>query len=210
MQTKELSIFIADEYTLIREGIKKIIKPIFGASIVGETNNMNDLAFKIKNCLPDLIIMEISMCERPIKQLLKEIRNASPSSKILIVSDCECSLPVMTSIREGVSGFVKKNVTEEELIKAIICISNGEDFYTPDIAHMPASENLTASTTIFSIRELEILRYICKGRSNEQIADILFISEKTVATHKKNIMRKAGVKKAIDLVVWALDNKMIR
>ena len=212
MQENILKIFIADDYLLIREGIKRIIQDIDNTVIVGESNDLSNLAVKISSCNPDIIIMELNLCNRPIKELMAEVKIVSPQTKILVVSDCACELPIILSIRAGISGFIKKNVTEEELVKAIFALSKGHEYFTPEITQIIANGHLSGKSSgiNFSEREMEILRYICKGRSNEQIGEILFISEKTAATHRKNIMKKAGVKKSSELIVWALENKVVQ
>lgn len=212
MLERERRIFIADDYLLIREGIKNIINNLKGTIIVGESNSLSNLSSKINDCYPDIIIMELNLCDRPIKEIVEEIKTTSPQTKILVVSDCECELPIVMAIRAGVAGFIKKNLSEEELIKAIHSLSSGLNYFTPAITQLLANGYLSNSETgiNFSDREMEVLRYICKGRSNEQIAELLFISEKTVATHRKNIMKKAAVKKSSDLIIWALDNKILQ
>ncbi len=212
MQSTELKIFIADDYLLIREGIKGIICNLDNAKIVGESNDLVNLAAKITECSPDIIIMELTLCDRPIRELMEDIRKVAPKIKVLIVSDCICELPIISSIRAGISGYIKKNVTEEELIKAIHALSKDLEYFTPHITQLLAHGYLSnnASGINFSEREMEVLRYICKGRSNEQIAELLFISEKTVATHRKNIMKKATIKKSSDLIVWALENRIVQ
>ena len=207
-----LKIFIVDDYLLIREGIKRIISTLQNVTIVGESNNLHELTNKISSTKPDIIILELNLCERPVRELLQEIKTVSPQTRVLIVSDCLCELPVVTAIRAGISGFIKKNVDENELLNAIDSLAKGINYFTPEVIQILANGYLASrsSDINFSERELEILKYICKGRSNEQIAEILFISEKTVATHRKNIMKKASVKKTSDLILWALENNIVQ
>jgi len=206
----KIRVLIADDYFLMREGVKKSLNTLPEVVIVGEakdTKEMNALLGKHK---PDLVLMEMNLCDSPMKGLIEEIKRESAATKVLIISDCNCELPVLISIKAGISGFIRKNVLMEELALAVRSIANGAEYFAPEIKEILANGYFSDQSpkNTFSERELEILRYICKGRSNEQIADILFISEKTVGTHRKNIMRKAGVKKAIDLLVWALDNNL--
>ena len=208
MTTSDISIFIADDYPLIREGLKKVLRKLPNVFISGESEDIIDLPIKISTILPDILIMELTLCEKPVKELIIEIKKTSPKTKVLIISDCACEIPVITSIRSGISGFLRKNVSEEELLNAVNAISKEKEYFASDITTLLV-KSYGKPEFDFSIREMEILRYICKGRSNEQIADLLFISEKTVATHRKNIMRKAKVKKSSDLIVWALNNKIV-
>lgn len=208
----EIRILIADDYFLIREGIKKSLRSLREVVIVGEANNSKELKAMLAKHQPDIVILEINLCDRSIKELIGEMKQESPKTNVLIISDCFCELPVIMSIRAGVSGFIRKNVSKEELTQAVRSIASGVDYFAPEITQILAHGFMSNSkpSNSFSDREMEILRYICKGRSNEQIADILFISEKTVGTHKKNIMKKAGVKKTSDLIVWALEKNLIQ
>ena len=208
----EIKVLIADDYFLIREGIKKSLKSLREVVIVGEANSLDELLVLLAKYKPEIVIMEINLCDRPIKELIGEIKHESPKTKVLIISDCFCELPVIMSIRAGISGFIRKNVSKDELTQAVRSIAIGVDYFAPEITQILVNGYLSSSTSqnSFSEREMEILRYICKGRSNEQIADILYISEKTVATHRKNIMKKAGVKKTSDLIVWSLEKNLIQ
>lgn len=206
-----IKVFIIDDSLLIREGIKRVISPLKFISLVGETHELNHIKDQLSLKQPDILLLEMDLCQRPMKELIAEIKVASPTTQVLIISDCQCELPVLMAIRSGISGYLKKNVSADELVKAIKTIASGQAYFTPDISELLAKGVLlSASGNLnFSDREMEILRLICKGRSNEQMADLLFITEKTVITHRKNIMNKAGVKKSSDLIVWAFDNNLV-
>ncbi len=207
-----LKVIIADDYFLIREGIKKSLQTLKDVTIVGETSDIDEFVVLVAQHTPNIAIIEINLCDRPIQELIAQLKQESPCTKVLIISDCYCEIPVIMSIRAGISGFIRKNVSQEEIVQAIRSIANGVDYFTPEITQLLINGYLSNASkqSSFSERELEIFRYICKGRSNEQIADILFISEKTVATHRKNIMKKAGVKKTSDLILWALEKNLFR
>lgn len=207
-----LKVIIADDYFLIREGIKKSLQTLKDVTIVGETSDIDEFVVLVAQHTPNIAIIEINLCDRPIQELIAQLKRESPYTKVLIISDCYCEIPVIMSIRAGISGFIRKNVSQEEIVQAIRSIANGVDYFTPEITQLLINGYLSNASkqSSFSERELEIFRYICKGRSNEQIADILFISEKTVATHRKNIMKKAGVKKTSDLILWALEKNLFR
>ena len=206
----QIQVLIADDYYLIREGIKKSLRTLQEVVVVGEANNTDELMVLLSRHKPDITILEINLCQKPLKELITEMRHHSPDTKVLIISDCNCELPVIISIRAGISGFIRKNVSQEELGQAVISISQGKEYFSSEITRILMNGYLSGdqSQVHLSDREMEILRYICKGRSNEQIAEILFISEKTAGTHKKNIMKKAAVKKTSDLIVWAMDNNL--
>ncbi len=208
---KPITLFIADNYFLIREGIKNSLKNVKDIIVVGETSYFSEIIPLITNQRPDMIVMEISLCDRPVKQLIGEIQSASPGTKILVISDCNCELPVISSIRAGIRGFIHKNVSKEELVRAIRSIADNGDYFSPEITNIIAKNYYSEKPPAHNLskRELEILTYICKVKSNDEISDILFISSSTIATHKRNIMKKAGVKKTSELIIWAFDNRIV-
>lgn len=207
----KIKVYIVDDYYLIREGVKKSLRQNNMIEVVGESNNFSDLATSIKSTQPDVLIFELNLCQEPIRDLIEDLKKVHAQVRFLIISDCDCELPLVMALRAGVTGFVRKNVSKEELLHAVQQVYTNKEYYVSDVTELLLKGLLTSHTSdsIFSDRELEVLRYICKGRSNEQIADLLFISEKTIATHRRNIMKKAGVKKSTELIVWALDNKIV-
>lgn len=207
----KIKVYIVDDYYLIREGVKRSLKQHEEIEIVGESNNLTNLTSSIQQSQPDVLIFELNLCQQPVGDLIDGLKRVKSNVKFLVISDCDCELPLVMAVRAGVTGFVRKNVAKEELLHAVQQVYNNKEYYVSDVTQvlLKGFLNNEHAESIFSDRELEVLRYICKGRSNEQIADILFISEKTIATHRRNIMKKAGVKKSTDLIIWALDNKIV-
>jgi len=207
----KIKVYIADDYYLIREGVKKSLKQSKDIEIVGESNNLNQLVDSVQVTQPDVLIFELNLCQQPVRNLIEDLKHVNSNVKFLIISDCDCELPLVMAVRAGVTGFVRKNVSRDELLHAVHQVYNNKEYYVSDVTQvlLKGFLNNGNADSIFSDRELEILRFICKGRSNEQIADILFISEKTIATHRRNIMKKAGVNKSTELIIWALDNKIV-
>jgi DNA-binding NarL/FixJ family response regulator len=117
----------------------------------------------------------------------------------------------MLAITAGISGFIGKSVEKNELLQAIEVIAKGKKYFSQEITSIITEHYYTMKNSNFELteRENEILKYIGRGRSNEQIGDLLNLSEKTVATHKRNVMKKIGVKKTSELILWALDNGII-
>lgn len=206
----KIKVFIADDYYLIREGVKKSLRSFKDIEIVGESNNLTHLSESIQRAQPDVLIFELNLCQRPVRDLIEELKSVNSLVKFLIISDCDCELPLVMAVRAGVTGFVRKNVSKDELIQAVQHVAQNKEYFCNDVTSILLHGYLNdKNADVFSDRELEILRFICKGRSNEQIADILFISEKTIATHRRNIMKKAKVNKSTELILWALDNKIV-
>ncbi len=203
-------VLIADDNFLIREGIKNVILTM-PVELCGEVSDIDILPDKIKELNPDILLFEIMLCKQDAKNMLRKIKVSFPELKILIISDCVCDLPMLQFVRSGIDGFIRKNISREELFKSIRIVSDGGSIYSDDIKNLMANARQLQIPDIknYSPREIEVLQLICKGRNNEQIADILSISENTVATHKRNIMQKAEVKKTSDLILWAFENGLV-
>jgi DNA-binding NarL/FixJ family response regulator len=208
----ELNVLIVDDYTLMREGLKSALGDLADIRVVSEAISLPEMFTKLEYLQPHILILEINLCEHSIKDILQHVKQLAPQCKVLVFSDCFCELPVILSIRAGIAGFIRKNISKSDLTHAIRSIAIGVHYFSPEITQILAKGFLSNNTLSANLseREMEILNYICKGRSNEQIADILFISEKTVGTHRKNIMKKVGVKKSSDLIVWAMENNLVK
>lgn len=204
-----MKIIIVDNNTIIREGLKSML--FSEGWEVTEQKEVEGLGAVVDLIKPEIVLLEINLCDTPIKALLQQIKTASTNTKTLIVSDCKCEMPVIMAISAGVAGFVGKDIEKEELINAIKKVGLGKQYFSQDITSIITENFVTMKNTNYELsdREIEVLKYICKGRSNEQIGDILFLSEKTVATHKRNMMKKIGVKKTTDLILWAVEKGII-
>lgn len=206
-----ITVFMMDDSLLVREGLKRIISPHAHIRIIGETNEPSTILQHIKTLKPSICMLEMDLCQQPLKDLIAEVVALSPSTKVLVLSDCDCELPIVMAVRSGISGYLHKKVSEEELLQALHTIAKGKSYFTPHISQILSNGilGLAQGSLALTNRELEILRLICKGRSNEQMADLLCIAEKTILTHRKNIMKKVGVKKSSELIVWAFDNHLV-
>lgn len=207
-----MRFFIVDDIFLIREGFKHIIKDIPGAEFCGEAETLENLNFHVQVSNADTIILDLNLCETPLKGLIDKLRTEMPQLRVVILSDCHCELPVLAAINAGIKGFIqKKNLRREELDTALAVLAEGKEYYSQEITRILigsyGSDGIRKFN--FSQRETEILQYITSGKSNDQIAQLLFLSENTVATHRRNIMRKAGVNKTTELIIWARENKIV-
>jgi len=204
-------IFILDDYYLIREGLKRTLSTTEDFVVVGESPELTGIAQSMKDLTPDLLLLNTGLCKRPVGELVQEIRKVSPHTKILAIAEYSCEMKVLTSVKFGISGFISKKADQEEVLKAVKEVALGKDYFTPEVTRILIKGLLSGrkAENLFSERELEIMNLICQGVTNEAIAGQLFLSESTVATHKRNIMKKAGVKRTSDLILWAMDNKLV-
>jgi len=215
---EEIKIIIVDDHQLIINGLRAMLEPIEGFIIIGEANDGIEAVSKAIELNPDVIIMDISMPRLSGIEACKRILLQIPEIKILALTQHEDSEYVIQMINAGGYGYLLKNSRKEEFVEAIFSVSNGEKYFSKKISTLllnnliqdkkqEAKENSIKIT--LTKREKEIIKKIAEEMSNQQIADDLNISLRTVETHRRNIMQKLNVKNAVSLVRYAVQNQLI-
>jgi DNA-binding NarL/FixJ family response regulator len=216
MKTK---VLIADDHEVVRDGLKNILMTSGTMMIIGEANDGNEAITMYDKLRPDVVIMDISMPKMNGIEATKKIKDRFPDAKILILTMHDNQEYLNQVIRSGAQGFVLKNTDKEELLSAVKTVADGEKFFSKDISKMmienyirtaqnnekPSSDREIPLTK----REIEILKKIAEGNSNQEIANQLFISYNTVDTHRKNIMHKLSIKNTAGLVRYAIEKGLI-
>ncbi len=217
MQNK-FKVIIADDHEIFRQGLKMIMVGHKDIEIVAEAGNGQEFLDLLDTFKPDIVLMDIKM---PVMDGLKATKLALekyPDLKVLVISMCGEEDYLINMLEAGVKGFVPKTVDEEELLKAIKTITEGKSYFSQEllgtITEAYIKRNLDKKTdddelSKLTRREIEVLNLIAKGLTNKEIADALFISQKTVDGHKSNILDKTGSKNVVTLLIWALHNKLI-
>lgn len=211
-------IIIVDDHKLFREGIRFVIKQMEGIEVIGEAANGRELLTVLETNEPDLILMDISMPDIDGIEATRRAIELLPDLKVLALSMFCDQEYYIKMIHAGAKGFVLKESGMEELEIAINAILAGNHFFSQKLLHeivMNINQPAKSSTPVLeediklTKREIEILNYICKGLSNSEIAEQLFLSIRTVEGHKSNLINKTGVKNTISLVMYALKNKLV-
>jgi DNA-binding NarL/FixJ family response regulator len=207
-----MKVLMADRSYLRREGLKKVLTEI-GLTAIYETDKTDLLLDNTELKEADILLCEAAE-QLTSNNLLQSLRQDHPNLKILLLCE-EHSLSKFVKYQSYVEGILLDTSLREEFAQALVSIRQGDKYYCPQLADLIAQLNAASavrktSSALFSERENEILGYILKGRSNEQIADILYLSEKTIATHKRNIMKKARVKKTSDLILFSIEKGLMK
>lgn len=208
---KPKKIFLVDDHNLFRKGISMIISEMDGVEITGEAENGEDFLRYLDVEIPDLVVMDIKM---PIMGGEKASRLAiekQPDLKILVLSMFGEVNYYNQMLDVGVKGFVLKNADPDELRNAIKAVLNNGTYFSQELllnlVNTMQNEK-TLPDVKLSKREIEVLEYLCKGFSSSEIAEKLFLSQRTIETHRANIMSKTNTKNSIQLVVYAIKNKI--
>jgi DNA-binding NarL/FixJ family response regulator len=200
-------ILIADDHAMIREGIKILLKNKKEYEIIGEAVNGLDAVEKYKNLNPDLVILDISMPELSGMEAAKEILNIDPAALMIILSMYDDEDYIRLCLEIGVKSYVVKSESSEELVDAVKNVLAGESYYSNRVQQVIV-KNYTSSAkkkkkeylVKLTSRELEVVKLISEGLTSQEIAKKLFISARTVETHRSNLLSKADAKNSMELL----------
>jgi len=208
---EKLKIFLVDDHTLFREGLRFLLSNSKLVSDIYEANNGKELLANVLNVKPDIILMDIEMLEMNGIEATQEVLKLYPETKIIALSMYANENYYTEMIDAGAKGFLLKNSKFEDVQNAIDDVYNGKNYFSPEILHA-IIKNLNKKTKKQNIdlteREIEVLYNICKGFSNQEIADILYISKRTVDKHRENILLKTQSKNTAGLVIYAIKNNI--
>jgi DNA-binding NarL/FixJ family response regulator len=208
-----MKILIADDHPIVREGLKLILKKLADDMHIEEATNGNQALKLIEKCAYDFVILDISLPGISGLDILKSLRIQNNTTRILILSIHPEEQFALRALKSGAMGYITKDRAGEELLGAMRKILCGGKYVSPELAEYMAS-NLETGFENFphqalSERQFQIMIFLAKGKTSREIAGELFISEKTVGTHRFRIMQKMGMKKIADLIIYAINNKLI-
>lgn len=195
-----IRILIADDHPLYRDGLHGLLDSVPDTEVVGEAMDGKEAIALANNLQPDVILMDLKMPGVNGLEAMREILNASPHIRILVVSMLEDDDSVFAAMRAGARGYLPKGANQKEMLAAIRAVANGEAIFGPGIAQRligffstPRSSMQSRIFPELTERESEILALIAQGRTNEEIAEQLVLSLKTVRNHVSNIFSKLQV-----------------
>lgn len=193
---------------MIRDGVKTLLKQSKDYVVAGEAVNGREAVEKYEELRPDLVIMDISMPELSGMEAANQIVDSDPEAKIIMLSMYDDEDYISKCIELGVKGFVVKNESGKELDLAIKSVLSGINYFSNHVQEVIVKKYTTAASrrkqrepeVKLTLREVEIVKLLSEGLTSQQMADRLFISPRTVETHRANLMKKTGVKNSIELV----------
>lgn len=207
-----IKLAIVDDHQIVIDGIKALLNSSPNFTIVADHTSPLALLESLHHTDVDILITDIMMPEMDGRTLAKKVKENFPHIKILALSMSGEGNTVNEMINEAdISGYALKNISKDELTNAIIKIANGGIYFDAVILEemQRASEAPKVEQVYLTIREIEIIKLIEKELSNKEIAEKLFISERTVETHRKNIFRKTKKNTVIGLIKYAYDHKLL-
>ena len=207
-----IKIILADDHPLIREGFKAILKKNKDFEVIGEAENGKELIRLLSEVTPDILLLDITMPQLNGLDAIGQFTKVRPDLKFIILTMHEEREYVLNSIKIGASGYLLKNIEREELERAIKRVHEGGKYFSPSVSNILAESIIKSDKeeiTEISPREQEVLRYVADGNSTKQIASILKISDRTVESHRINLLKKLRVHNTAELIRKASEMKLL-
>ncbi|MBL7759995.1 MAG: response regulator transcription factor [Sediminibacterium sp.] len=214
MHTKKISLAIVDDHTVVIDGLKSMLAGFPQLEVVYTTQSGTALLAYLQTAAPEILLMDIQMPEINGIDLCKMVLKQCPEIRIIAFSSFDDSNYVKQLFRSGVKAYLLKNSGKQTILKAIETVMEGEQFMDEAIQKILLQESITGQRrSIFDIpltkRETEIVQLVASGLSNQEIADKLFLSLRTVETHRMNVNQKLGVKNSAGLVKEAIKRGLV-
>lgn len=208
-----ISVVIVDDHAVVRSGLKLLLEAEGDIEVVGEAGNLRDAVFRARSAKPDVILMDIVMPGGSGIEATPAVLKEAPDAKVLILSMQDDPSYVREAFAAGASGYVLKEAADDEVVAAVREIAGGGRYVNPALgAKLVAAEaeaQARAEADPLSEREREVLRLLALGHTNQEIAGTLFISVRTVETHRAHIMQKLRLSTRAELVRYAIDQGLL-
>lgn len=208
-----IRIVIADDHTIMREGLKRILDGAEDIAVVGEATDGHEALAQVRKGGFDLLMLDLSMPGRSGVELIRQIKDEAPKLPILILTMHEEEQYAVRAIRAGARGYLTKESAGTQLLSAIKRVASGRPYISPEVAEqlamdvMPSSEDLPHKE--LSNREFEVFSLLVAGKSITDIAEMLHLSAKTVSTHKTRILQKMSMNSLAEMVQYAVAHHLI-
>ena len=201
-------IIIADDHSLIRQGIKAMIGQEKGLQVIAEAADGRELLDTLKEAQPDMVILDISMPQVNGIEAVGKIHQLYPEVRMLVVTMQSNTQYYYHAISAGAHGYLLKDDSDTELLPAIQQIRDGKDYISPQMA-LGIPQGIRDPKNKLTKREKEVLKLVVNGLTSRQIGDKLCISPRTVGNHRSNLLKKFNMKNSVDLVNYVVKNPFV-
>jgi len=224
---KKTRILIADDHGVVRSGVRALLQSSSEYRVVAEAADGEEAIALAKRHAPDIVMMDISMPKMNGIEATRVLRKEVPGARIIILTVHEDEEYVYQMLKAGASGYVLKSAGKKEIFAAIDSALSGERFFSPGVSRLiidgfihrddkeqgrsrPAEEEDSSPPSQLTKREIEVLQYISRGFTNREIAGMLYLSIRTVNTHRTNLMQKLDIHDTARLVRYAIENGLVK
>jgi DNA-binding NarL/FixJ family response regulator len=215
--SQKYRVVIAEDHTILREGLKSLLSSSPDFEIIGEAGDGREAIRCVEKCKPNLILVDLSMPRMNGIDAIREIKRRFPETKILVLTVHKTEEYILATLKAGADGYVLKDATHAELMIAVKNVLSGKHYISPGISEKVIEGYLEGRKTLktrtswetLTQREREILKLIAEGYKNKEIADYLCISPKTVEKHRANLMEKLGLHNVQALTAFAIEKGLV-
>jgi two-component system response regulator NreC len=210
-----VSVLVADDHGIVREGLRRMLEAEPDFEVAGEARDGREVLQQVEEHKPEVVVLDISMPRLGGLETLERLRTKHPDVKVILLSVHGDAPFIQSAISLGADGYVLKNGRAAEIVTAIHAVTKGGSYFSPVVAREIVEQLRTPQArsnepfSVLSTREREVLHFIAEGMSAKEVASELSISTKTVEAHRTSLMRKLGVRKATELVRYALRHGLI-
>ena len=213
----KIRVLIVDDHAILRDGVRAILNLYDEVEVVGEAADGKEAIEKARELAPDVVLMDIAMPTMDGLEACRRIHKEMPNVRVLILTQHDNREYVLPIFRAGASGYILKKAVSSELVSAIRAVQQGDAFLYPAVARSLIEDYLQQSRTAeqedpydrLTDREREVLKLIADGRTNKEIAEMLFLSVKTVLGHRTNIMEKLDIHSRTELIKYAIRKGLV-
>ena len=212
----KIRVLLADDHKIFRDGVRSILEKEKDMEVVDDAANGQEVIEKIQNLEIDVLVLDIDIGKPDGIEITEMVSKNHPDVKILILSMMGLHDFVIQALEKGAIGFLLKNTGKDEVLTAIRSVSKGDSYFSREVSavlieqlHKPASSRKKNVDIPISPREIEVLKLIAQEYSNSEIAEKLFISIRTVDTHRRNLLEKLGAKNTAGLVRFAIKKGLV-
>ena len=210
-------ILLADDHTLVREGLRKILETQRGWEVIGEAADGRQAVRQVLELKPDLVILDLAMPQLGGVDAIQQIVKRLPSTRVLVLSMHADETYVTRALKAGAHGYLLKDSAGTDLIRAVTALMQHKSFFSPSVSRVMldgyvrqlTERGITDRYDTLSEREREVFQLIAEGRVNKDIAEILHLSPNTVETHRARIMEKLDLHSAVEIALYAVRKGII-
>jgi two-component system response regulator NreC len=204
-----IRVLIVDDHELLRAGLRSRLEREPGIAVVGEADTAERAVLTARKLQPDLIVLDLLLPRKSGDDVIPDLANVAPQARVLVVSSQAAPSSVRRALSAGAAGYLPKRSSDRDFVAAIRLVADGSGYVDPELGAKLVNPNGSAALEPLSERERDILHLLALGYTNQEIGKKLFISVRTVDSHRAHIMRKLQLETRAELVMFALANGVI-
>jgi two-component system response regulator NreC len=207
--TQAIRVVIADDHSVVRRGLRRVLETEGGFEVVAEAGDIDGARRYVRGHHPDVLVLDLNMPEGSSLDAVPDIRAECPDTQIVVLTMQNEPAYARQALSAGVLGYVLKDAADAELVEAVRRASVGDSYLNPRLGAKVAAEPPPGPPDGLSEREVEVLRMVALGHTNSEIADTLYLSVRTVETHRAHIQQKLRLSSRSELVRYALEHRLV-